>query len=159
MTNNPRLSATIQKKSSRGRTPEGEPNPIDIHVGKRLRLRRELLGLSQEKLATLLGLTFQQIQKYEHGQNRIGASRLWDISKVLEVPIGFFYEEMSRETAGLSPRRLQATTETIQDDKLPLTDPMQTRETLELVKAFYKISNRKTAKQLFDLIVGMSKTT
>ena len=82
------------KKSSRGRTPTGQPNPIDVHVGNRIRLRRTLLGLSQEKLASLLGLTFQQVQKYERGMNRVGASRQWDIGKVLEVPVGFFYEDM-----------------------------------------------------------------
>ena len=78
------------KRSSRGRTPNGQPNPIDVHVGNRIRLRRTLLNLSQEKLASLLGLTFQQVQKYERGTNRVGASRLWDISRVLEVPVSFF---------------------------------------------------------------------
>ena len=83
------MTNEVNKRSSRGRTPLGEPNPIDVHVGHRIRLRRTLLGLSQEKLASLLGLTFQQVQKYERGMNRVGASRLWDISKVLEVPINF----------------------------------------------------------------------
>lgn len=77
-------------KASRGRTPLGEPNPVDIHVGKRIRLRRNLLGWSQEKLGSLLGLTFQQIQKYEKGLNRVSASRLWDFSVVLETPVSFF---------------------------------------------------------------------
>ena len=87
------------RKSSRGRTPNGQPNPIDVHVGNRIRLRRTLLGLSQEKLAALLGLTFQQVQKYERGMNRVGASRLWDIGKVLEVPINFFFEDMDKSVA------------------------------------------------------------
>ena len=91
------LSATT-KKSNRGRTPTGAPNPIDVHVGRRMRLRRQLLGLSQETLAAMLGLTFQQVQKYERGMNRIGASRLWDISKVLNVPISFFYDDMDPDT-------------------------------------------------------------
>ena len=98
------MTAEVIKRSSRGRTPQGEPNPIDVHVGNRIRLRRTLLGLSQEKLASLLGLTFQQVQKYERGMNRVGASRLWDIGKVLEVPIGFFYEDMDKEVANQSPR-------------------------------------------------------
>ena len=84
------MTSETFKKSSRGRTPTGQPNPIDVHVGNRIRLRRTLLGLSQEKLASLLGLTFQQVQKYERGMNRVGASRLWDIGKVLEVPCRLF---------------------------------------------------------------------
>ena len=107
-----RLQAEVSKirkikVSSRGRTPDGEPNPIDTHVGNRIRLRRQLLGYSQEKLASLLGLTFQQVQKYEKGMNRVGASRLWDMGKVLGVPISFFFEDMDEETAGQSPRMFQ----------------------------------------------------
>ena len=82
------------RRSSRGRTPDGSPNPIDVYVGARVKMRRTLLGMSQEKLGEAIGLTFQQVQKYERGLNRISASRLFDISKVLEVPIGFFFEEM-----------------------------------------------------------------
>ena len=98
------MTIELVKRSSRGRTPQGDPNPIDVHVGNRIRLRRTLLGLSQEKLASLLGLTFQQVQKYERGVNRVGASRLWDIGKVLEVPISFFYEDMDNDVANQSPR-------------------------------------------------------
>ena len=151
------------RRSSRGRTPSGQPNPVDVHVGNRIRLRRTLLGLSQEKLASLLGLTFQQVQKYERGMNRVGASRLWDIGKVLEVSIGFFYEDMGKEVANQSPRMFS-----IPDSK-PLcfaednadfdSDPMNRQETIELVKAYYKIANRKAAKHMFDLIIAMSKTT
>ena len=150
-------------RSSRGRTPTGQPNPIDVHVGNRIRLRRTLLGLSQEKLASLLGLTFQQVQKYERGMNRVGASRLWDIGKVLEVPIEFFYEDMDSNVAKQSPR-----TFSLPDDKLNFleeeqatfdSDPMNRQETIELVKAYYKIPNRKAAKHLYDLIITMSKST
>lgn len=157
------MSADISKKSSRGRTPDGEPNPIDVHVGNRIRLRRTLLGLSQEKLASLLGLTFQQVQKYERGMNRVGASRLWDIGKVLEVPVGFFYEDMDKDVANQSPRMFSlpdstplALAEDAEDIDL---DPMHRQETIELVKAYYKIPNRKAAKCMFDLIIAMSKTT
>lgn len=156
---------TLQKskKASRGRTPSGQPNPIDIHVGNRIRLRRTILGWSQEKLAAMLGMTFQQVQKYERGSNRVGASRLWDIGNVLNVPINFFFEDMDKEVASQSPRvfsineseplRLEETSADID------MDPMKRQETLELVKAYYKISNRKTAKILFDLIVSMSKSS
>ncbi len=157
------MTAELVKRSSRGRTPQGEPNPIDVHVGNRIRLRRTLLGLSQEKLASLLGLTFQQVQKYERGMNRVGASRLWDIGKVLEVPIGFFYEDMDKEVANQSPRMFSipdsTPTELAEEKGTIDLDPMHRQETIELVKAYYKIGNRKAAKHMFDLIVAMSKTT
>lgn len=157
------MSAELVKRSSRGRTPQGEPNPIDVHVGNRIRLRRTLLGLSQEKLASMLGLTFQQVQKYERGMNRVGASRLWDIGKVLEVPIGFFYEDMDKEVANQSPRMFSIPdshpTELAEEDENIDLDPMHRQETIELVKAYYKIPNRKAAKHMFDLIVAMSKTS
>ena len=76
-----------------GRRKTDRPNPIDIHVGSRVRLRRNMLGLSQEKLGEAIGLTFQQVQKYERGANRIGASRLLELSRVLDVPVAFFYDE------------------------------------------------------------------
>src|ERR1700693_3559843 len=77
-----------------GADKEGRPSPIDIHVGSRIRLRRTLLGMSQERLGEALGLTFQQVQKYERGVNRVGASRLFDLSRVLDVPISFFFDDM-----------------------------------------------------------------
>lgn len=80
------------------------PNPVDIYVGQRIKLRREALGLSQEKLAYFLGITFQQVQKYEQAKNRVCASRLFDISKILETGIQFFYDDMPPEIAEQSPR-------------------------------------------------------
>lgn len=155
------MNLTKSKKTSRGRTPTGQPNPIDVHVGNRIRLRRTILGYSQEKLATLLGLTFQQVQKYERGNNRVGASRLWDLSKVLNVPVSFFFDDMDKEVASQSPRVFSASEEALcleeENDNVDL-DPMKRQETLELVKAYYRIPNRKAAKNLFDLIVSMSKS-
>lgn len=151
-----------KKRSSRGRTPSGQPNPIDVHVGDRIRLRRTLLGLSQEKLASLLGLTFQQVQKYERGTNRVGASRLWDIGKVLEVPVEFFYEDMDSNVAKQSPRAFSLPNDRLnfleEERAIFDADPMNRRETIELVKAYYKIPNRKAAKHLYDLIILMSKS-
>ncbi|MFR4113836.1 MAG: helix-turn-helix domain-containing protein [Alphaproteobacteria bacterium] len=122
-----------------------------------------MLGLSQEKLASLLGLTFQQVQKYERGMNRVGASRLWDIGKVLEVPVGFFYEDMDKSVANQSPRMFSlpdSAPECLAEDDAEFdVDPMNRQETIELVKAYYKIPNRKAAKHMFDLIIAMSKTT
>ncbi len=153
-----------QEKSIRGRLAEGTPNPVDIHVGERIKLRRKLLGLSQQQMAKKLGLTFQQIQKYEKGLNRVGASRLWDISRVLNVSMDFFFSDMEKDVEIQSPMMLS-----VQDaehekmlheehDSMDF-DPMKRRETLELVRAYYKINNRKIAKYLFDLIIAMSKST
>ena len=155
----------MRKKSTRGRL-GGEPNPVDIHVGNRVRMYRTLKGLSQEKLAEELGLTFQQVQKYEKGLNRIGASRLWDISQVLETPVGLFYEGITEETKNLSPRHLQETLSheewiekvaqiTGQLDK----DPLNRRETLELMRAYYRIPNRSAAKKILELMRTLADLT
>lgn len=126
----------------------GGPNPIDIHVGGRVRLRRTLLGMSQEKLGEAIGLTFQQVQKYERGANRIGASRLFDLCRVLDVPVGFFFDDMPDEVAARSPGQIRGMAE-IQAEFEP--DPMAKRETLELVRAYYKISDPKVRKRLFEM--------
>lgn len=152
---------STSRRASRGRTPQGEPNPIDIHVGKRIKMRRTLLGWSQEKLGDLLGLTFQQIQKYEKGLNRVSASRLWDFSVVLEAPINFFYDDMDKTVAKQSPRMFsnpEAELSLNEDMEVFNADPMQKEETLELVRAYYKIANRQAAKHLYDLIIAMSKS-
>ncbi|MBR1756644.1 MAG: helix-turn-helix transcriptional regulator [Alphaproteobacteria bacterium] len=131
------------------------PNPIDIHVGKRVKLWRNILHITQKELGEMLGLAFQQIQKYEKGDNRISASRLWDISKVLGVPVGFFYEEIDDETDAQSPRPKNDDEEYLRE----LTnDPMQREETLKLVRAYYKIHNRTLAKNILNVIETASKS-
>ncbi len=135
-------------------------NPIDVHVGSRVRLRRTLLNMSQEKLGNALGLTFQQVQKYERGMNRIGASRLWDLAKVLNVPISFFFDDMKEGTALQSPRMINSDEieyELAEEQETLGEDPMNKKEAIELVRAFYKISDRDTAKNLYDLIISLSK--
>src|SRR5688572_1266832 len=119
---------------------EHRPSPIDVHVGSRVRLRRTLLGMSQEKLGEALGLTFQQVQKYERGVNRIGASRLFDLARVLDVPIGFFFDDMPDALggSGATARRslgLADSQDGFEDDTL------HRRETLELVRAYYRITD------------------
>ena len=133
----------------------GNPNPVDVHVGSRLRLRRTLLGMSQEKLGEAIGLTFQQVQKYERGANRIGASRLYDLSRVLDVPVGFFFDEMSEEVAARSPGQLRGMSEEM-DEVGP--DPMIKRETLELVRAYYKIRDPLVRKRLFEMTKSLAGT-
>ncbi len=138
------------------RSKSGGPNPIDVHVGTRLRLRRTLLGMSQEKLGQAIGLTFQQVQKYERGANRIGASRLFDLSRVLDVPISFFFDDMPDSlttTFGVpSSRRSTGYTET--HDGFG-DDTLNRRETLELVRAYYRITDPALRKRVFDLIKSM----
>jgi transcriptional regulator with XRE-family HTH domain len=143
------------RRSGRGRTPSGKPNPIDVHVGARVRLRRTLLGMSQEKLGEAIGLTFQQVQKYERGANRIGASRLFDLSRVLDVPVSFFYDDMSDDISLQSPRMMIAglaeePTATFE------ADPMTKRETLELVRAYYRIFDPQVRKRVFELAKALA---
>jgi transcriptional regulator with XRE-family HTH domain len=136
---------------------DGKPNPIDVHVGSRVRLRRTLLGMSQERLGEALGLTFQQVQKYERGTNRIGASRLFDLSRVLEVPVSFFFEAMAPEVAERSPGQI----ETGLAEERPAefeADPMAKRETLELVRAYYRINNLTVRKRVFELAKSIANS-
>ncbi|MGE4064059.1 MAG: helix-turn-helix domain-containing protein [Rhodospirillaceae bacterium] len=133
----------------------GKPNPIDVHVGNRLRLRRTLLGMSQQKVGEALGLTFQQVQKYERGTNRIGASRLWDLAGVLDCPVSFFFEEMDEKTAGASPRNWNGETT---DIMLRQDDPMNRRETLELVRAYYRIKGYHVRRRIYELAKSLAST-
>jgi transcriptional regulator with XRE-family HTH domain len=133
-----------------GRPKSGKSNPIDVHVGSRVRLRRTLLGMSQEKLGEAIGLTFQQVQKYERGANRIGSSRLFDLSRVLDVPISFFFDDMPEDPEyDLKPITSPGLAETRAIEFEP--DPMAKRETLEVVRAYYKIKDLAVRKRLFDL--------
>jgi len=125
------------------------PKPVDVHVGKRVRLRRVLLGLTQAKVANALGLTFQQVQKYESGANRIGSSRLYQISQILNVPIAFFFDEMPDEISG-SP-----ISEPHGFDNSLETDKMERKETLNLVKNYYGIEDEAVRKNLYNLVKSM----
>ena len=150
------------KSNSRGRCPDGAPNPIDVYVGQRIRTRRLLLGMSQEKFAALMGVSFQQIQKYEKGNNRIGASRLWDISKLLKTDLNFFFEDMPQEIADRSPRSLVQHPDIIDDsDNNPLSACLEnTNEAQELLSNYFKIRNRMVAGNIFNLlqILAMAAT-
>ena len=149
---------TVRRRGNRGRTPSGKPNPIDVHVGARVRLRRTLLGLSQEKLGEALGLTFQQVQKYERGANRVGASRLFDLSRVLDVPVSFFFDDMSDDTKSQAPSLLLngGLEETAAEFE---HDPLTKRETLELVRAYYRISDPAIRKRVYELAKALADTT
>ena len=136
---------------------ENGPRPVDVHVGTRLRQRRTLIGMSQTKLGEEVGLTFQQIQKYERGANRIGASRLYQLSNVLDIPVSYFFEEMPGEvqrtrgdygSSGHASRTHAAMTD----------DPMAKRETLELVRAYYKIEDPNVRHGIGDLVKSLAKS-
>ena len=132
----------------------GKPNPVDIHVGRRLRLRRTLLGLSQEKLGEAVGLTFQQIQKYERGANRISASRLYAFSEFLDVLVPFFFEDIPPEISGKGGKSVPGLAEGIQKEFS--ADPLAKRETLELVRAYYRVKDPNVRKRLYDLVKSLA---
>ena len=129
------------------------PNPIDVHVGRRLRLRRTLLGMSQEKLGDAVRLTFQQIQKYERGVNRIGSSRLYQLSQILDVPVSFFFDDMPPLETGDAPGLREGASAPFEPD------PMAKRETLELVRAYYRISDPAARKRLFQLTKAIANVS
>jgi len=122
------------------------PNPIDKHVGSRVRMRRMMLGMSQEKLGNALGLTFQQVQKYEKGTNRIGASRLQQISNTLQVPVSFFFDDVDPVRAPAIPGGFAEPPAEAFD-----SDPMHRRETIELVDAYYAIDDAAVRRRLLEL--------
>jgi transcriptional regulator with XRE-family HTH domain len=124
------------------------PNPIDKHVGSRVRMRRMMLGMSQEKLGDALALTFQQVQKYEKGTNRIGASRLQQISHILQVPVAFFFEG--------APHLADNSMVTDQMESAPsptyVSDFLATSDGLSLTKAFMRIPDPKLRRRIVDLV-------
>ena len=142
-------------KRPAGLSPKGlimvtkSPNPVDRHVGSRVRMRRMLVGMSQEKLGEALGITFQQIQKYEKGTNRIGASRLHQIARVLSVPIEFFYEGAPQ--IGGSEGFAEAPASGY------VADFLTTSEGLELIKAFIEIKDPKIRRKLVDLAKALAQ--
>jgi transcriptional regulator with XRE-family HTH domain len=131
----------------------GKPHPVDVHVGARARMRRTLLGMTQTDLGDALDLTFQQVQKYERGTNRISASRLLALARVLNVSIDYFFEDMQTAVAAISP----ATKGRGKAKKLPMDelDPMVKRETLKLVRAYYKIEDADVRKGVYQLTKAM----
>jgi transcriptional regulator with XRE-family HTH domain len=131
----------------------GIPSPVDVHVGARVRQRRTLLGMTQTGLGDAIGLTFQQVQKYERGTNRIGAGRLYDLSRVLDVPVNYFFEDMPTAATARPP----VTKGRGKAKKPPRYEPnpMHKRETLELVRAYYQIEDADVRKRLYELIKAL----
>ena len=142
-------------KRRKQRKTRGKPTYIDVHVGQRVRQRRTLLGYSQERLADALNLTFQQVQKYERGANRVGAGRLYELSHALDVPVNYFFEELpdAPEGAASGPAMQEAAQR--QYD----ADPMAQRETLLLVRAYYDINDPAVRRRVLDLIRAMGRSS
>lgn len=125
------------------------PNPIDVHVGSRVRMRRMLVGLSQEKLGERLGLTFQQVQKYEKGSNRVSASRLYQMAQILGVPVQFFFEDLpeaAKGPFGSATGFAESSQETL------IMDFLNSSEGLQLNKAFSEISDAAVRRKVVDLV-------
>ena len=130
-----------------------QPNPIDIHVGGRIRLRRTMMGMSQEKLGEQLGITFQQVQKYEKGTNRVGASRLQNIAAILGVPVSFFFEDapgdsVTSEVGGMN-----------ESSSSYVVNFLSSAEGLQLNRAFVRISDPKVRRRIIDLVKALAAET
>jgi transcriptional regulator with XRE-family HTH domain len=131
------------------------PNPIDVHVGARVRLRRTMLSLSQEKLGEAIGVTFQQVQKYEKGSNRIGASRLEAIARFLDVPVSFFF----KDAPGMPEAEVKGPGFAEDLDALELVRMLRNPEMRELARAFTSISDPKVRKRILDLVRTLTGDT
>lgn len=127
-----------------------KPNPTDIHVGSRIRLRRNMMGMSQEKLGENLGITFQQIQKYEKGTNRVGASRLQAIASIMGVPVAFFFEDVPGHDAGSNRGFAEEGSTSF------AVDFLNSAEGLQLNRAFVKITDPKVRRRIIDLLKSLS---
>ncbi|WP_274423725.1 helix-turn-helix domain-containing protein [Chelativorans sp. YIM 93263] len=125
------------------------PNPIDVHVGSRIRLRRNILGMSQEKLGENLGITFQQVQKYEKGTNRVGASRLQAIASILNAPVSFFFEGAPGENGMEAPG-------VAEDGANYVSDFLSSSEGIQLNRAFVRIHDAKVRRKVLDLVKALA---
>ncbi len=137
------------------RKTKGTANSVDVHVGQRLRVRRSLLGLSQEKLADAIGLTFQQVQKYERGMNRISAGRLYQFSKILDVPVAFFFEQLG--SAAENQNVARGFSDNDQEGFMP-SDLMNSKETLDLIRAYYSIPDEETRRNIYKFVKSMASS-
>ncbi len=133
------------------------PNPIDVHVGARVRLRRNLLGLTLQTLAKAVGVTYQQLQKYERGVNRVGASRLFNLGRALDVPISFFFEDLSPAAAGGGRRRARGLSEAPAAVLEP--DLLSKPETVELIRSYYRVTDPGLRKRVLDLLKILGKAS
>ncbi len=143
----------MEKQKKRAVKTKGSPTLVDQHVGNRLRKRRTFLGWSQEKLADAVDVTFQQVQKYEKGMNRISASRLFQFAGVLDVPVSYFFEEFAVKDHHMA--NLPGLGDTSQAE-FQGSDVFDRKETIELIRTYYSIGDAKLRKDLFRLIKSMA---
>jgi len=141
----------------RGRVGVDGPNPIDIHVGNRIRMRRTLLGMSQQRLGRALGLTFQQVQKYERGTNRVSAGKLYQLARVLSVPISDFYDTYAAGGAPAEPKASRRRGKTAKPAGGGYADLLRRPETLKLVRAFYRIGDQDVRGSVLDLFKACAR--
>jgi transcriptional regulator with XRE-family HTH domain len=140
------------KSSKKSRPARGGDPAVDLHVGQRVRLRRLELGMSQQELARLIGITFQQLQKNERGVNRLSASRLYETARVLDVPTSYFFEGIS------NAKTLAIPAKSAEPNFMSIADEATKRETLELVRAYYDITDRKLRQQMVNTMRALART-
>lgn len=147
------MTAGIERDMTQKKYSSNNPDPIDIHVGSRIRMRRTLLGMSQEKLADALSITFQQVQKYENGANRVSASRLFNISRFLGVPVSFFFDGAPNNIARSGGALLAA------EDRLHETGGavLESKESIDLLRAYYAIKDNAVRRKVYEMIKSLGK--
>lgn len=135
------------------------PDPIDVHVGRRLRLRRTLLNISQEQLALAVGVTFQQIQKYERGTNRVSASRIYDLARVLGVEISFFFGDIDHNITANRPTQDLPLQAGLGENPSPPYEqnPVSRSETMELIRSYWRLPSNEMRRHVLDLLHSMSR--
>jgi transcriptional regulator with XRE-family HTH domain len=150
------------RRVSRDKLSAGQPNKVDIHIGNRIRQRRLLLGWSQQYLGNLLGLTFQQVQKYEKGANRVSGSRLYDFAAVMQVGVEFFFQDMPEEIRNQSPRHIRSENAVVNQEAEDFitqnTDPMKSERNINLVRAFQKLPSPQIADKVYELLQLLSSS-
>ncbi len=153
-------AAPIIRNSRRSSVDGDEPNPVDVFVGQKLKARRTLIGMTQEKLAEATGITFQQVQKYEKGRNRLSASRIFQFSRVLNIPVAYFFEGFfsSDSLIGLQGGFADNDQEAYEADSADSSDDvMLQKETIDLVRTYYTITDEKLRKDFLKMLKQMAK--
>lgn len=155
LTNNSSIARNPRRSSVEG----DDPNPVDVFVGQKLKIRRNLIGITQEGLAEAAGITFQQVQKYEKGKNRLSASRLFQFARVLDVPVSYFFEGFFAPDSqiGIQSGFADNEQEPFQSDEDNIDDIMDQKETIELVRSYYSITDDKLRRNFLKMIKQMAK--
>jgi transcriptional regulator with XRE-family HTH domain len=149
----------ITRNPRRSSVDGDEPNPVDVYVGQKLKARRTLIGMTQEKLAEATGITFQQVQKYEKGRNRLSASRIFQFSRVLNIPVAYFFDGFfsSDTLIGLQGGFADNAQEAFESEADAADDVMLQKETIDLVRTYYTITDEKLRKDFLKMLKQMAK--